>query len=131
MAANALAMVFGHGANLPTFANLTAAPAAWVTGALWIGLYGALGVARWEACHVSARACNRSRWATAVLMWAVAYAFVAGAFGPAWTAIHAISLFAVAAIAFIRFAPTSRRGDSPRGASLPRSTKPNGAERRP
>ncbi len=109
MAANAVAMMVGWGANLPTFDNVPVAPPAWLIGVVWLGVYGSLGIARWEACRLSAPACDRSRWVTAVLVWGIAYAFLAGAFGEVWSVVHAVSLFGLAAVALVRVAPVSRR----------------------
>lgn len=109
MALNVLAMLLGWGANLPTLDEVAAAPPAWFIGVVWLGIYASLGVARWDACRVSDRACDRSRWVTGVLVWGVAYAFLAGAFGPVWSLVHAASLLALAAMACARVAPTSRR----------------------
>lgn len=109
MAANAVAMVFGWGANLPDFAGVAAAPPAWASSIVWLGVYAALGIARWEACRNCAVACDRSRWVTAVLAWSVAYAFLGGAFGPGWGLFHALSLCALAAMALARVAPASPR----------------------
>lgn len=109
MAANALAMLVGWGANLPTFNGVAFAPPAWLIGVAWLGVFGSLGVGRWEACGARDHLRDRSRWVTGLLVWSVAYVFVAGAFGPVWSMVHSVSLFALGAIALARVAPVSGR----------------------
>ena len=107
LALNAAAMVVGWGVNLPTYDRLAIAPPGWLNGLVWIAIFAAWGVARWEARRASPEASNRSRWVNALIGAGVTYVFLAGAFGPGWSQAHHAVVLALAAMALVRVSPVA------------------------
>lgn len=106
MAANAVLMLFGGGADLPRFENLAVAPPAWASATAWIVVLVLLGLSRFEI----SRARDAETLAIDALLAAVIlYPFTATAFGADWTAANTLTLMAISVMALVAAYPQSKR----------------------
>jgi hypothetical protein len=106
MAANAILMLGGGGADLPAFDGVAHAPPAWVSAALWIALLVLVGLAR----HEVARSADPETLAVdALLVAMMVYPFTATAFGAYWVVANTLTVLGVAAMALVSILPQSRR----------------------
>lgn len=106
MAANAVLMLAGGGADLPKFENAALSPPVWASATIWIGMLVLLGAAR----HEVARRPDPETFAMdALLVAAMVYPFTANAFGADWTAANTMTLLAIGAMAVVAVWPQSRR----------------------
>ena len=106
MAANAVLMLFGGGADLPRYESVAIAPPDWANAAAWIGVLAFLGLSRFEL----SRASDPQTLATdALLIGVMVFPFSATAFDPDWTAANTLTLLAVAVMAMVAAYPQSKR----------------------
>lgn len=106
MAANAVLMLFGAGADLPRFENLAVAPPDWVNAVVWILVLVALGLSRFELLRSDD---GETLAIDALLVAAMVYPFTASAFGAEWMAANTLTLLAMAIMAFVAACPLSRK----------------------
>jgi hypothetical protein len=103
MAANAVLMIGGGGADLPVFEG---GPPAWVSAVVWIGMLAGLGAARFEL----SRADDGETFAIdALLVATMIYPFAARGFDANWTTASTLTALAIAAMAAVAAFPQSRR----------------------
>ncbi|MDZ4776567.1 MAG: hypothetical protein SGJ23_07255 [Alphaproteobacteria bacterium] len=105
MAANAVLMLFGGGADLPRFENLAVAPPDWASAVAWIGVLAALGLSRFELLRTVE---SETLAIDALLIAVMVYPFTATAFGADWTAANSLTLLAITVMALVAAFPQSK-----------------------
>lgn len=106
MAANAVFMMFGGGADLPRFESVAVSPPDWAGAAAWIAVLMLLGLSR----HELGRAVEPETLAIdALLIGVMVYPFSATLFGADWTAANTLTLLAIAVMAMVAAFPQSKR----------------------